>query len=141
MKKYIAHGILFWNKSYSLFLLNTSSWLSFLFNFFFLAYNISKWCGKYPDHQVGVTVLLLSFAHFLKEVFVCNEISTYGKGGGAGKHGKSTGWIIKCWLLKIMSVIEGFTTLILALTHKTYVHKICFIGFFNRVGNFKCTIK
>lgn len=25
--------------------------------------------------------------------------------------------------------IEGFTTLILALTHKTYVHKVCFMGF------------
>lgn len=31
--------------------------------------------------------------------------------------------------LRITSVIDGFTTLILTLTHKTYVHKVCFMGF------------
>lgn len=31
--------------------------------------------------------------------------------------------------LRITSVIEGFTTLILASTHKTYVRKVCFMGF------------
>lgn len=59
---------------------------------------------------------------------MCPEISKHGERKRAGRQ-REPPLNGEVSALRITSVIEGFTTLILALTHKTYVHRVCFMGF------------